>query len=93
MMETFGVAEAKRRFGELLDRVARGEHFVIERRGKAAVALVRPEEVPPDRTPPHGVMSLLGLFSDWSQEQAEEMVGDIYRERRRAKDRPAPNLG
>ncbi len=93
MMETFGVAEAKRRFGELLDRVARGERFVIERRGKPAVALVRPEEAPPDRLRPRGVLSLLGLFSDWSQAEAEEMVGDIYRERRRAKDRPAPDLG
>ncbi len=38
--ETLGVAEAKRRFSELIERVGRGERFVICRRGKPAVALV-----------------------------------------------------
>lgn len=92
-METFGVAEAKRRFGELLDRVARGERFVIERRGNPAVALVPPEDIGPDRPRPKGLLSLVGLFADLEQSEAEDMVRDIYRERRRAKDRPAPDLG
>lgn len=93
MIERFGVAEAKRRFGELLDRVARGERFLVERRGRPAVALVPPEEARRPRGRPKGALSLVGLFADWEQAEAEEMVRDIYRERRRAKDRRAPDLG
>ena len=92
-MKTFGVAEAKRRFGELLDRVARGERFVIERRGRPAVALVPPEDVGRSRPRPRGVLSLVGLFSDWDQADIEAMLRDIYEGRRRAKDRPARKLG
>lgn len=91
-MERFGVAEAKRRFGELLDRVARGERFVVERRGKAAAVFVSPDEVRRDRARPRGVLSLVGLFADLEQEEAQEMVREIYRGRRKAKDRPAPKL-
>jgi prevent-host-death family protein len=91
-MKTFGVAEAKRRFGELLDRVARGERFVIERRGKPAVALVLPEEARRERPRARGVLSLVGLFADWKQSDVEAMLRDIYGGRRRARDRPAPKL-
>lgn len=37
MTDPVGVAEAKRRFSELLDRVAGGEHIVVARRGRPAV--------------------------------------------------------
>lgn len=92
MSETLGVAEAKRRFSELLERVARGERFVVARRGKPAAALVPADEAGPDRRRPRGLLSLVGLFSDWEDGEVEEMVSGIYRERRRAKDRPAPRL-
>ena len=38
------VADAKARFSELIERVGRGERFVISRRGKPALALVPPAE-------------------------------------------------
>ena len=41
-MATFSSSEAKTRFGELLDRVARGEEIVITRHDKA-VARIIPE--------------------------------------------------
>jgi len=94
-METFGVAEAKRRFGELLDRVSRGERFVIQRRGKPVVALVPPQEIGEEKPEPKGLLSLVGIAAEWgwSDEDVDEMVRDIYRARRRSKDRPVPDLG
>lgn len=41
-MATFSSSEARNRFGELLDRVARGEEIVITRRDRA-VARIIPE--------------------------------------------------
>ena len=92
MTDTLGVAEAKRRFSELIERVQGGERFVISRRGKAAVALVPPDEA--GRTPggaPVGLAALAGALSDW--DVLDEVVADIYAARRRAKDRPPPDLG
>lgn len=94
MSETIGVAEAKRRFSELLDRVRRGERFVIARRGKPEVALVPPDDAAVDRPErPLGFLSLVGLFSDWDEHEVDDMVRDMYAARLRAKDRPAPDLG
>lgn len=42
-METVGTAEVKARLTQLLDRVSRGERFVITNRGKP-VALLVPSE-------------------------------------------------
>ncbi|MGH2726421.1 MAG: type II toxin-antitoxin system Phd/YefM family antitoxin [Actinomycetota bacterium] len=93
MSETIGVAEAKRRFSELLARVKQGERFVIARRGKPEVALVPTADVSTDRPErPLGFLSLVGLFSDWDDDQVDEMVQHIYAARRRAKDRPPPDL-
>jgi prevent-host-death family protein len=93
MSETIGVAEAKRRFSELLDRVRLGERFIVARRGKAEVALVPPSDVAPERPErPLGFLSLVGLFEDRDDAEIDRMVEQIYSARRRAKDRPAPDL-
>jgi prevent-host-death family protein len=42
-MTEIGAFEAKNRLSELLDRVERGEHVVITRRGKPVARLVPPE--------------------------------------------------
>jgi len=52
MTQPLGVAEAKRRFSELLDRVGTGERIVVARRGRAAVVLVPPSEEFPRRPAP-----------------------------------------
>lgn len=85
-----GVAEAKRRFSELLDRVAAGERIVIERRGKPAVVLVRPEEapMPSPRPAPKGFASLAGAFSDWPE--FGEVMDEVYASRRDAGQKPDP---
>jgi len=93
MSETIGVAEAKRRFSELLDRVRGGERFLIARRGRPEVALVPPGDVVrgrPER--PLGFLSLVGLWVDEEDTDVDRMVEEIYAARRRAKDRPAPDI-
>lgn len=87
--EQLGVAEAKARFSELLERVGRGERFILARRGRPAAALVPPAEAV---TPvaPTGLASLAGVLSDW--DELPDVVDEIYRARERARDRSAPDL-
>ena len=86
-----GVAEAKRRFSELVDRVRRGERFLVHRRGKPAVALVSPDEVlKRSQSPPIGLAAVTGALSDW--DDLEEVVEEIYAARKKAKDRSVPDL-
>jgi antitoxin (DNA-binding transcriptional repressor) of toxin-antitoxin stability system len=89
--EMISVAEAKRRFSELIDRVGRGETILVSKRGKPALALVRPDRVSessPGR--PLGLLSGLGALADW--EDIDEFVKEIYASRRRARDREVPDL-
>jgi len=91
MAETLSVAEAKRRFSELIERVRHGERIIVARRGKPAVALVAPE--PPDdrhRARPLGLAAVAGALADW--QELEAVVEEIYAERLRARDRRAPRL-
>jgi prevent-host-death family protein len=90
--ETLGVAEAKRRFAELIERVGRGERILISKRGKPAVALVRPDrakQVMANREP-IGLAAVAGALADW--DDLEDVVAEIMDSRRRARDRPAPDL-
>lgn len=90
--ESISVADAKRRFSELLDRVGRGERIVVTRRGKPAVALVPPEgEAIADRPPPLGLLAIAGALSD--VEGFDETMREVVATRRLARDRPAPDLG
>ncbi len=93
MAETLGVAEAKKRFSELIDRVGRGERFLIVRRGKAAMVLVSPDQATRSGSEqkPVGLAAVAGALSDW--EEINEVVDEIYASRRRARDRVAPDLG
>jgi prevent-host-death family protein len=88
---TLGVADAKASLSELIERVARGERFLILRRGRPALALVPPEEAAAPRRRPSGLATIAGALEDW--EELPAAVEDIYRTRRRAQDRPAPDLG
>lgn len=86
-----GVAEAKRRFGELIDRVQRGERFLVRRHGRPAVALVPPTDL--ERRPqprPRGLAAGAGALGDW--EELPAIADEIYAGRRTAKDRPGPAL-
>lgn len=88
-----GVAEAKRRFSELVDRVGSGERFVVSRRGRPAVALVppTPEAMQGEAEGPIGLAAMAGALAEW--DDLDEVVEEIYAARRRSSDRPAPELG
>lgn len=91
MAEMLGVAEAKRRFSELIERVKKGERFLVSRRGRPAVALVPPDQVQEtDDSRPVGLAAVAGALSEW--EGLDEAVSEIYEARRRARDRAAPDL-
>ena len=84
-----GVAEAKATFSALIEGVQhRGEHYVIERHGKPAAAIVSVEELErleSDRLPawrPTGGWGLIGLLSDiMTDEEIDDMVDAIYADR------------
>lgn len=93
MSHLVGVAEAKRRFSELLDRVGAGERIVIARRGRPAVALVPPDDelALGHRAAPMGFAAIAGALADW--DDLDDVVSDIYAARSGAQDRPAPVIG
>jgi prevent-host-death family protein len=84
------VAEAKARFSEMIERVQGGERLIVSRRGRPVLALVPPAEAEVDSTPRTGLASIAGALSDW--DELPQVVDEIYRLRRRARDRPAPDL-
>ena len=86
------MAEAKRRFSELISRVGTGERFLILRRGRPAVAIVPPDprQTMESRPNPKGLAAVAGALADW--EDLEDVVEEIYLARRKARDRAAPEL-
>jgi prevent-host-death family protein len=88
-----GVAEAKRRFSELINRVDEGERFVVSRRGRPAVVLSPPTpDALLDRAPrPIGLAAVAGALADW--DDLDDAVRDIYAARSHSRDRDAPDLG
>lgn len=93
MTSQLGVAEAKRRFSELLDRVAGGERIVVARRGRPAVVLAPPQEgeASGPRSAPLGFASVAGALAE--EPELDAILDDVAAARRRATDRPAPDLG
>ena len=90
-----GVAEAKRRFSELIDRVLAGERILVTRRGRPTVVLSPVDEeegVEPGHTTPRGgLLALAGILDGvMTDEEVDEMVREIYADRRRAKTRDVP---
>jgi len=91
MAETLSVAEAKRRFSELIERVKRGERFLITRRGKPVVAVVPPtSELVEHPEPPLGLAAGAGALADW--EEFEDVMKKVVAMRQKAKDRPVPPI-
>lgn len=89
MTEMLNVAEAKRRFSELIDRVGNGERFIVARRGKPVLALVPPALA--DRDPHQeyvGFAALAGALADWPD--FAEMMDEVVASRRHARDREVP---
>jgi prevent-host-death family protein len=96
MTEVVTVADAKRRFSELIERVGRGERFLVTRRGKPVLALVPPDEAPAEEDHPkkRGLMAFWGILE--GVEGADEWYEDMQRivaDRPNIRDREPPDLG
>ncbi len=92
MRQGLNVAEAKKKFSELLARVAfKGERFVITRRGKPMAALIGLDDLAVleeqgDRSSePQGLLATAGAFADY--EDFEETMTEVCRLRRQAAGR------
>lgn len=89
-----GVAEAKRRFAELLDRVRQGERFLVSRHGRPAAAIVPPSVEPVQAAPTRrSLAEFAGVLDDSDASELEAMVREIYESRERSADHEAPDLG
>lgn len=90
LIEHIGVADAKRRFAELTERVGNGESFVIVNRGRPVVALVPPQRVADDADQaPIGLAAFAGVLAgEWDEIDSD--VAEIIAARRHVIDRPAP---
>jgi prevent-host-death family protein len=89
-IEEVGVAEAKRRFAELAERVSRGESFVILNRGRPTVALVPPQRARHSDHKPVGFAAVAGALAEW--DTIDEDMAEVVATRKRAIDRPVPPL-
>ena len=85
-----GVAEAKARLSELLDRVARGEHIIVARRGRPAAVLAPPDAVFESGEGPKGLATLAGALGDWADLDADMRA--VVNARRSARGRDVPPL-
>jgi len=85
-----GVGEAKKRFSELMSRVAyKRERFLVERRGRPMVALVSVEDLERLEQEPVAPKGLLAAVGAWAgYEELDQVVENIYRQREEAQDRP-----
>ena len=88
--EEVGVAEARARLSDLLARVIRGERFIVAKRGLPVAALVPPDQALPPTSDVVGLAAFAGALADW--DELPELVDDVYRARRSARDREAPDL-
>jgi prevent-host-death family protein len=91
MTEQIGVADAKRRFSELADRVGNGESFLIVNRGRPVLALVPPQRLADDEVRPVGLAAFAGVLAG-AWDTVEEDVAEIVAARQHVVDRPPPDL-
>lgn len=89
MANIMGVGEAKKRFSQLMSQVVYdGQRFIIQRRGKPMVALVKAEDIArmEEITPPRqGLLAAVGAWDEF--ENLDTIVEEIYRAREEAQER------
>ena len=90
IMTGIAVADAKAHFSELLDRVTRGERFLVLRHGRPVAALVPTAAVAQPEHAPAGLAAAAGALADW--DDLDAVVEGIYAARPDAQDRPGPSL-
>jgi len=95
-MNGVSVAEAKRRFSELVARAAYSrERFIIERRGKPLAALVGledltrlEEQTPAARSERQGLLAAAGALGAYKG--FERVMAEVYRARQASRGRRVP---
>ncbi len=76
-MTKVGMAEAKAKLSELIDKVERGEEVVIARYGRPVVRLVQVEEGPKRRL--FGALKgRIWMAPDWDAAMTEEELSEWY---------------
>jgi prevent-host-death family protein len=93
MADEVGVAELKRRFSELLDRVVhRHELVVIRKRGRNVAAMVSLDEIDEfeERGKRRGLLAAVGAWADYPD--PDEFLKIIKKARDRARDRKTEPL-
>ena len=87
MDEKMNVAEAKKKFSELLARTAyNGERFIINRRGKPMAVLIGLDDFAlleqqiHSSEKPKGLLSAAGALAEF--DGFEDIMSDVYRSRR-----------
>ena len=92
MTREISVAEAKKRFSELLAHAAqRGDRFIIEQGGKPLAALVglqdlsQIEEEQSNTFPSQGLLAAAQALNEY--EDFEEVMSEIHRSRQKSKSR------
>lgn len=91
-IETISVAEAKRRFADVLGAVRhQGERFVIERNGTPMAALVPLGDLDVVFPDQRGFLVLLEGFAE--DDGFSDVLDDVVRSRAEQESRPAPVFG
>jgi len=96
MSKNIGVAEVKKSFSAVISEVLlKGEHFVIEKKGKPMAALVSVQELQliegsKEGEKKRGLLAAIGAWEDF--EDLESAVSAISERRKRSKDRSTGGL-
>ncbi len=90
MTKKIGVAEVKKQFSTLISEVSlKGEHFIIERKGRPMAAVVSVKDldriVEPKKQRKKGLLAAIGAWEEF--DDLEKMVLEIYKGRGKAKER------
>ena len=93
MAKTVNVAEAKRRFADVVGAVRHGgQRFVVERRGTPVAAIVPVDDLLMlEGKEARGVLALVGAFRD--AKDLPRVLDGVVRARSSQRGRPAPKLG
>jgi len=93
MAKPVSVAEAKRRFADVVGAVRHGgQRFVIQRRGTPVAAIVPVDDlVTLEGKGARGVLGLVGAFRD--ARHLPRILDGVVRTRSGQRPRPAPKLG
>jgi antitoxin (DNA-binding transcriptional repressor) of toxin-antitoxin stability system len=96
MPKKIGVAEVKKQFSTVISEVSlKGEHFIIEKKGKPMAAMVSVKELgmiesSKMKEKRKGLLAAISAWEDF--DDLEKMVMSIYEGRRKAKERGVGRL-